>query len=326
MDKPFKTIDEQLNILKSRGICFDNDQEAKKYLLINNYYNVVNCYGRFLKDYSSPLDCYLNGANFLEIVSIHQFDSQFKSSFLKSILCIENMFKSVLSYEFSKAYKSEINPYQIQTNYKQDNLNKVVKLQADLGKIISKYSNLPNDNSIKHYLKKHKNLPLWVLSDYMTFGQATTMYSLVSNNIRNCIAQDLGTIASTNQYQGNSQVIRLSPKNIDVIFGNFKDMRNLLAHDNMIFDEKFRTGFPYFKEIHNRFNIPADTAKQSVYDAFIMMRMFLTERQFAIVYNTALGAAKRLNNKLKVANTSAILLSIGFPSNFCSEERIKQPE
>jgi abortive infection bacteriophage resistance protein len=160
----------------------------------------------------------------------------------------------------------------------------------------------------------------------MTFGQATTMYSLVSNNIRNCIAQDLGTIASTNQYQGNSQVIRLSPKNIDVIFGNFKDMRNLLAHDNMIFDEKFRTGFPYFKEIHNRFNIPADTAKQSVYDAFIMMRMFLTERQFAIVYNTALGAAKRLNNKLKVANTSAILLSIGFPSNFCSEERIKQPE
>ncbi|MCD8028155.1 MAG: hypothetical protein LUF02_05750 [Erysipelotrichaceae bacterium] len=34
--KPFKTIDEQLDLLKSRGLIFTNEDKAKQYLLNNN--------------------------------------------------------------------------------------------------------------------------------------------------------------------------------------------------------------------------------------------------------------------------------------------------
>lgn len=45
--KPFKTIDEQYDLLLSRGLAFTNEEKAKQYLLNNNYYNIINCYAKF---------------------------------------------------------------------------------------------------------------------------------------------------------------------------------------------------------------------------------------------------------------------------------------
>ena len=42
MIKEFKTIDEQIEILKSRGLVFDDEEFAKEKLLETNYYNTIN--------------------------------------------------------------------------------------------------------------------------------------------------------------------------------------------------------------------------------------------------------------------------------------------
>lgn len=42
--KEFKTIDEQIELLKSRGLTFENEKFAKNMLLQNNYYNIINGY------------------------------------------------------------------------------------------------------------------------------------------------------------------------------------------------------------------------------------------------------------------------------------------
>ena len=39
-DKSFKTIEEQLEILRSRGLTIDDEDVAKEFLLWNNYYRV----------------------------------------------------------------------------------------------------------------------------------------------------------------------------------------------------------------------------------------------------------------------------------------------
>jgi len=39
-DKDFKTIDEQIEILRSRGLTIEDEAEAKDFLLRNNYYRV----------------------------------------------------------------------------------------------------------------------------------------------------------------------------------------------------------------------------------------------------------------------------------------------
>lgn len=45
--KDFKTIDEQLALLRSRGLIIPNEEKARLYLLTNNYYNIVNGYSKY---------------------------------------------------------------------------------------------------------------------------------------------------------------------------------------------------------------------------------------------------------------------------------------
>ena len=40
-EKAFKTIDEQLDLLRSRGLTIDDESKAKQFLLYNNYYRII---------------------------------------------------------------------------------------------------------------------------------------------------------------------------------------------------------------------------------------------------------------------------------------------
>ena len=46
MVKEFKTIKEQIEILKDRGLVFENEEFASEKLLETNYYNTINGYKR----------------------------------------------------------------------------------------------------------------------------------------------------------------------------------------------------------------------------------------------------------------------------------------
>ena len=42
--KEFKTTEEQIELLKNRGLTFENEGNAKEILLNNTYYNIINGY------------------------------------------------------------------------------------------------------------------------------------------------------------------------------------------------------------------------------------------------------------------------------------------
>ena len=44
MEKEFKTIDEQIELLQSRNLHIENKNIARKILLNNNYYYLINGY------------------------------------------------------------------------------------------------------------------------------------------------------------------------------------------------------------------------------------------------------------------------------------------
>ena len=48
--KPFKTIEEQIAILESRGLIIDSRETARRFLTRNNYYSLVNGYKEFFLD------------------------------------------------------------------------------------------------------------------------------------------------------------------------------------------------------------------------------------------------------------------------------------
>lgn len=99
LTKQFKTIDEQLEILKQRGLTINNEDEAKGFLLYNNYYRISG-YSLTLRDH----DTFYNGTTFQNIMDIYKFDMELRNLLLLFIEKIEVNFKSIYAYEFSKIY------------------------------------------------------------------------------------------------------------------------------------------------------------------------------------------------------------------------------
>ena len=71
--KDFKTIDEQLEILRSRGLIIDDENIAKEFLLYNNYY-LISGYSLTLR----KNNIFSKSASFQNIIDIYNFDHEFR--------------------------------------------------------------------------------------------------------------------------------------------------------------------------------------------------------------------------------------------------------
>ena len=109
--KVFKTIEEQIDILKSKGLIVEDYDKAKEILLRENYF--------FLNGYRSPFlvtgsKRFVDGATFEELYALFTFDRYFRNIIFKNILIVENNYKSIYSYVMSRKYgykeKDYLNP------------------------------------------------------------------------------------------------------------------------------------------------------------------------------------------------------------------------
>ncbi|WP_369024807.1 Abi family protein [Mycoplasma capricolum] len=100
--KEFKTFQEQIEILKSRGLIITNEQKAIEILKQENYYNIVNGYkDLFLKkSLDNNQDIFIENTNFDELYSLFLFDRELRSILLKYILIFERDFKTTIAYNF----------------------------------------------------------------------------------------------------------------------------------------------------------------------------------------------------------------------------------
>lgn len=101
--KEFKTYQEQIEILKSRGIVINNEEFALEKLQEDNYYNIINGYKALFIDSNQ----YIQGTTFEEIYSLFEFDRNLKSILLKNILIVENILRTLIAYNFSLKYGND---------------------------------------------------------------------------------------------------------------------------------------------------------------------------------------------------------------------------
>ena len=116
--KPFKTIEEQIATLKIRGLSITDESKAAKYLLSNNYYNIINGYSKFFQHPGT--DTYIDSVTFDEVSSLYTFDKDVKRAILQAILEAEHHIKSITAHRFAEAYPSQKYAY-LNTNSYADN-------------------------------------------------------------------------------------------------------------------------------------------------------------------------------------------------------------
>ena len=88
----FKSLDEQLQILKDRELTIINEEKAKLFLLNNNYYRISG-YSLTLRNH----DVFYNSACFQNIIDIYNFDYELRHILLKYIEVVEVRIKSIWS-------------------------------------------------------------------------------------------------------------------------------------------------------------------------------------------------------------------------------------
>ena len=122
MVKTFKTLDEQVKILQSKGLIVSDEQETKDILLRENYF-FINGY-RWLFLESTTRKLFLPGTAFEELYALFQFDRHIRNITFKNLLIIENNLKSITAYNLSSKYGIKEEDYLNAKNFVSDRKRK----------------------------------------------------------------------------------------------------------------------------------------------------------------------------------------------------------
>ena len=308
----FKTLDEQIMILRKRNLIIDDEQKAKRYLLENNYHNVINCYGKLLQ---SNTDLFISGANIDEIRAINLYDTEIKQAILKATLQIERTLKSIFSYIFESHVLNK-DYYSVYKNNKMpftSSHNSYLMIHKTINKNIKV-------GDIQHYINRYNYIPMWVVLNYFTFGDLLKFYDELPLSIKNEISKEFSIYVKDN-LSLSSYIF--DPKQFVAYLENIKELRNISAHNNMLFGFKAKKSIKHDESIHSYYKIDKDAPRQDIYNTLILMQCFMTQSQYNTLHNTILKRTKVLQVKLKSIDYNRIISKLGFPENWIENTKTK---
>ena len=240
MDKPFKTIEEQIEILQSRGL--ETNDETPIILEREGYYSVVNGYkdifiDKEAKSAASGEDRFVKGASFDDIYRLFRFDRDLRMLLFANLAIAEATLKTIEAYQFGKYHQTETEAYLKVESYRTDRAfsGYISDYIDELKKMVGK-SGRPNfkRDYIEHYYRNHDGVPIWVLTNYLTLGQAFKFFHYQTESVRNAIAKSFGALYN----ETHTKPRRFSERDIRVAYDHIKDFRNTCAHDERLFCAK----------------------------------------------------------------------------------------
>ncbi len=231
--REFKTIEEQLDRLENRGVKVTDRAAAKRYLLSNNYYSVVNGYKSMFLDGEKSVaahdDRYIDGMTFEQLVLIHSFDRLLRSETLLALIIAETRMKTAVVYAFCDEHRGcddYLNPrcYCSMEEYGSSGYTRnLIRLLSTLQKV---HDGGSGKSYIKHYIKEHDGVPLWVAAGSLTFGNISAFYDMQTRSVQNKTCKLLCEVVGK---------ARIKPKRLRSVLSTLKDFRNICAHGERLF-------------------------------------------------------------------------------------------
>ena len=301
-NKIFKTLDQQIEILRNKGLIINDETFARKILFRENYYFITGYRHLFVEAPKS--DKYIKGTKFEELYAMFIFDRNIRNIFFKNILIVENNMKSIISYQLSKKYGFREKDYLDARNFTQDSL-KTRQVKDVLSKIRRQVSkNARQHAATSHYLDNYGYIPLWVLVKVLSFGIIGELYSILKIEDQVNIAKFYSISAST----------------LDLYLELLSNFRNVCAHEDILYDHRTQRAIPNTK-YHEFLSIPENEdgyiyGKNDLYALVIILKVMLSKEEFDEMITEIKYAVDILDNQIEVVPTKDILNKIGFPKNW----------
>ncbi len=300
--KSFKTIDEQINILKSKGLIIEDINYTKDILLRENYFFISGYRHLFLK--SAKERYFLPGTGFREIYAMFNFDRQIRNIIFKNLLIVENNIKSIFSYQLSKKYGFREKDYLKPNNFNMS--SEKTKQVSDLLKKMRRQIRIngKQHSATTHYLSNYGYVPLWIVVKVLSFG----------------IVCELFNIMKYEDQKEVSEIYNISIEDLTIYLPILANYRNLCAHEDILYDHTNQREINNTK-YHKQLNIPLMDGeyiygKDDLFALIIILKYMLREEEFTLLINEISYEVDILNGKLKTIKIDKVLDAIGFPKNY----------
>ena len=304
MTKPYLTTDQQIRLLAdTKGLIIRDEEYAKQILTDIGYFSLI---GGYKSVFTNPMTRkYEIPTTFEDVLSLYQFDESLRQLTFGYLNKIEQKLQNLIADSFCSTYGEKQSFYLSQSSYSSD-----PKIAVGIRKLINILSNIANTNSDHDYLvhqrKTYGNVPLWVTTHAMTFGQVSNMYVFLQQREKRKIAMGYP---------------KVSEKALEQYLSGLTLFRNTCAHEERLFSFRMvKRNFPD-TILHTKLGIPKKGSqfimgKNDYFGLIIAFRYLLRKDEF----KTYKRLLKRLIDTYCKNNTRVpradLLKQMGMPENW----------
>ena len=300
-NKQFKNLEEQIEILKFKGLTIDDEDYAKRVLLRENYF-FLNGYRHIF--INSDTKRYIDGVTFEELYSLFLFDRSLRNILFKNLLIVENNLKSITSYQLSKKYG-----YREKDYLKEKNFTGNPEKRKQVNDLINKMkrqvrANGGQHSATMHYINNYGYIPLWIMVKALSFGIVSEMFSILKE-------EDKNEIAKVYHVSADKMIMYLP------ILANY---RNLCAHEDILFENRTQKSIDdtIYHRLLNIKQIDSEyvCGKNDLFALLIIMRQILQTEEFQNMMLEIEKTIEHLAYNLNSINIDKVLEKMGFPHNW----------
>ena len=288
--KPPLPVQEQINLLKNRGLQIPDEPRAARYLQNIGYYRLSGYMYPFLANPKQHL--YKAGATFEDILNLYRFDRGLRLLVFSGIEKIEVALRSQITNQFSLASQDPF--WYTKATYFADPVKHsdfLNKLSSNIGR--SNYA------FIKHFYNTYSDPwpPTWVIFEILSMGQFSILYSnMAKSPPRKAVAD----------YFGIKETIMTSWLHTLVY------VRNICAHHARLWNKDLRVPVKLPKKTANKWLSASNLTSRKVY---IVLAIIVYLLDTITPHHTF---RQKINSLVtKYPNTD--IAAMGFPQNWRSD-------
>ena len=276
ISKPYLTIEQQLKVLEdNKGLIISDKSYAREMLTDIGYFSLI---GGYKRSFINPMTRkYEVLTTFEDILSLYRFDEALRQLTFGYLNRIEQKIQNLVADSFCSSYGEKQSFYLNPSSYSTTNQ----AYAKAINKLISILSNIANNNTDHEYLihqrNTYGNVPLWVTTHAMTFGQLSNMYSFLNPREKSKVSKNYSHI---------------SEKELEQYLSALTLFRNTCAHKERLFSFRLhKRNFPD-TVLHAKMNIPKKgnqyTQGKADYFGLVIAFRYLLSRADFLAFKSSL--------------------------------------
>lgn len=248
MVKKYLDYEQQIILLKSKGLVINDEKFARKALQEIGYYKLINAYkGPFtytIKSAAGEIRKYLQDVTIEQLYYLYKFDLSLEAIVFEATTAAEITFKQILSNQISRKYGIKDRQYLKAANFAPDSALPYEYKFTDMRKHIRSEIKKQADNNhsaIVWYRDNYNYYPFWVVANILTIGSVSRIFGKLKDEDKTDIARE---------YKLPHTYLASFIKHINLV-------RNICAHNNVLYRYKSINAIPQkaTKAIYQKLNI-----------------------------------------------------------------------